>query len=180
MNQNICNENELLSAIVALINPDYMGNAKFNVKENKSAYNSIIVTSSLTPYRCFNTGELLFARLKTSGKLHYLSFPLRYAKDFDLAGISYSKVQSEDFIRIDLSQFWSIVNDSEFKISFGKILDKIFVGVFSFEAFGCCHKYEACSDAKKCLHQDLAYATACMYRKNLEQGRIFYGKNKNT
>ncbi len=46
-------------------------------------------------------------------------------------------------------------------------------------AYGCCHLYEACSDAKKCISKDKMYATVCSYRKNLEAGRIFYGKNKN-
>jgi len=44
--------------------------------------------------------------------------------------------------------------------------------------FGCCDRYVECSDAKKCLHKNPMYATACAYRKNLEAGRIFYGKNK--
>ncbi|MDE7122387.1 MAG: hypothetical protein K2O42_09535 [Oscillospiraceae bacterium] len=42
------------------------------------------------------------------------------------------------------------------------------------EKFGCCHRYKECSDARKCLHPDLFYAKACWYRKNLENGRIFY------
>lgn len=46
--------------------------------------------------------------------------------------------------------------------------------------FACCHRYEQCSDAKKCLHPNLMYSTACTYRKNLENNRIFYGKNKTT
>lgn len=45
--------------------------------------------------------------------------------------------------------------------------------------FGCCSNYEKCSDALKCIHDNLMYAKGCMYRKNLEAGRIFYGKNRN-
>lgn len=47
------------------------------------------------------------------------------------------------------------------------------------DSFACCGFYEKCSDEKKCIHEDLQYAKACQYRKNLESGRIFYGKNKN-
>lgn len=47
------------------------------------------------------------------------------------------------------------------------------------EFFGCCGKYLQCSDMKKCLHEDLFYAKACRYKRNLEAGRIFYGKNRN-
>lgn len=46
-------------------------------------------------------------------------------------------------------------------------------------SFGCCHRFKECSDAKKCLHPNKLYATACMYRNHLDAGRIFYGKNKN-
>ena len=46
-------------------------------------------------------------------------------------------------------------------------------------AFGCCHLYEECSDAKKCLHENQAYAKGCIYGKHLAEGRIFYGKNRN-
>lgn len=45
------------------------------------------------------------------------------------------------------------------------------------EKFGCCGKYVECSDSKKCLHCNTFYAKACYYRKNLDAGRIFYGKN---
>lgn len=42
------------------------------------------------------------------------------------------------------------------------------------DKFGCCEKYRECSAAKKCLHDKPIYAKACWYRKNLEQGKIFY------
>lgn len=41
-------------------------------------------------------------------------------------------------------------------------------------AFACCSRYEACSEAKKCIHSNYLYAKACQYRKNLEAGKIFY------
>ena len=46
--------------------------------------------------------------------------------------------------------------------------------------FGCCQRYEQCSDAKECLIKDTdpIFARGCQYRKNLESGRIFYGKNR--
>lgn len=45
--------------------------------------------------------------------------------------------------------------------------------------FGCCSQYEECSDAGRCIHPNRLYSTACAYRRNLENGRIFYGKNRN-
>lgn len=46
-------------------------------------------------------------------------------------------------------------------------------------SFGCCSQFIACSDALKCLHENKLYSTGCTYRKHLDNGRIFYGKNKN-
>ena len=45
--------------------------------------------------------------------------------------------------------------------------------------FGACSSFMECSDAKKCVHENKLYSKACMYRDNLDQGRIFYGKNRN-
>ncbi len=47
------------------------------------------------------------------------------------------------------------------------------------DRFGCCDSFIACSDALKCVHPNKLYSKACMYRSNLEQGRVFYGKNQN-
>lgn len=45
--------------------------------------------------------------------------------------------------------------------------------------FGCCNDFIRCSDALKCLKVDNPDYRGCSYRKNLEAGRIFYGKNRN-
>ena len=47
------------------------------------------------------------------------------------------------------------------------------------DRFGCCSSFEECSNVKKCIHDNKLYSKACMYRENLEQGRIFFGKNRN-
>lgn len=41
--------------------------------------------------------------------------------------------------------------------------------------FGCCSKYRQCSIEGKCVQAD-EYSKNCTYRKNLEQGKIFYSK----
>ena len=45
--------------------------------------------------------------------------------------------------------------------------------------FGCCNDFLKCSDARRCMHQGETFYYGCMYRKNLESGLIFYGKNRN-
>lgn len=47
------------------------------------------------------------------------------------------------------------------------------------EEFACCNDFLKCSDAKQCLYPQDRFYNGCYYRKNLEAGRIFYGKNKN-
>lgn len=49
----------------------------------------------------------------------------------------------------------------------------------SADSFACCSQFIKCSDEKKCVHENRLYSTACIYRRNLESGRIFYGKNRN-
>lgn len=46
-------------------------------------------------------------------------------------------------------------------------------------SFACCNDFERCSDAMSCLHPYDIFYNHCLYRTNLEAGRIFYGKNKN-
>ena len=47
------------------------------------------------------------------------------------------------------------------------------------DGFGCCGDYERCSDEKRCVKTDVKFAKGCAYRKNLLEGKIFYGKNRN-
>lgn len=47
------------------------------------------------------------------------------------------------------------------------------------DPFGCCASYVECSDAGKCVKTDAMVFGRCQYRKNLMEGRIFYGKNAN-
>jgi|GEM_PF-4948539 hypothetical protein len=44
------------------------------------------------------------------------------------------------------------------------------------EILGCCSMFRECSIAGRCIQTDVYYKQ-CAYRKNLEQGKIFYSKN---
>jgi hypothetical protein len=46
-------------------------------------------------------------------------------------------------------------------------------------SFGCCSVFNKCSDEKRCVHINKLYSKGCMYRRNLDDGKIFYGKNRN-
>lgn len=49
--------------------------------------------------------------------------------------------------------------------------------LFGGSVFACCHLYRECSNAKRCLSTDQEKAKLCAYRKNLEIGNIYFGKN---
>lgn len=43
--------------------------------------------------------------------------------------------------------------------------------------FACCSLYEQCSNAGRCVQANQDMAASCSYKKNLMQGRIFYGNH---
>lgn len=45
------------------------------------------------------------------------------------------------------------------------------------DGFACCSSYRKCSELKECVFKNDESHAGCIYRKNLEKGRIFYGKN---
>lgn len=40
-------------------------------------------------------------------------------------------------------------------------------------SFACCARYEDCSKEGKCIHPNLLFATACAYKKNIDNGNVF-------
>lgn len=140
--------------------------------KNKSDYDSIVISSSMTAYRPKVDGAL-FARIKENGKRPYIAFRTKYRYWFDEKNIpSWSVVSDKDYFRVDTTDFLNSVNLDE--KSFGKLAAQICIDAMSFPKFGCCSRYQRCSDLGKCVHDDLLYASACEYRRNLEAGRNFY------
>lgn len=45
--------------------------------------------------------------------------------------------------------------------------------------YSCCSRYEECSDARSCTNPIDEIAAKCSYRKKLQKGIVFYGKNRN-
>ena len=48
------------------------------------------------------------------------------------------------------------------------------------EPFGCCSRYNECSDIKKCVNDNFLLSLGCQYRINLLNNKIFYGINRKT
>lgn len=172
------------SRIVSLIEkslPDYLKKSgKIYIKPNSenTPYSSIMF-SPIRGTSCYRTKDIpdgLICRVKTSGKMKYVSFSVQFEKNLTDNGLNITKTQSEDFWRVELSEFYTFASSNE--EAFSKLISDVIVSLFVFDRFDCCGKFKECSDAGRCLHDDMLYSTACTYRKKLESGIVFYGKNK--
>lgn len=148
-------------------------------KAKTKTTDSIVISSPMTLYRP-KIDRALIAKVKPNGKIRYVNFREKYKQWFDNNNIKIDdSIKSEQgFFRVTLDDFYSIINNCTSN-GFIELFAQMCLDAMSFPKFGCCDKFEKCSDERKCLHKDLLYSTACMYRKNLENNRIFYGKNKN-
>lgn len=131
-----------------------------NVKENQDGSISIKAKS------------ILVAKIKLSKRTAYIEVKSKYEKDF----INFEVIRTKnDNSRIKIDGIDEVLALSEqLSIVYMKVLSEL-----GEESFGCCHRYVECSDALKCLHPDFLTSLACSYKKNLDKGRVFYGKNKN-
>lgn len=58
------------------------------------------------------------------------------------------------------------------------VFKKLFIDyIKSNLSFGCCSRYIECSDSLKCVNPDIKLKLGCQYKTNLDNKRIFYGKN---
>lgn len=81
----------------------------------------------------------------------------------------------------DSNQFIKIQDVEEFYNDFYQLANEIFVFYLNQKEvfrFGCCNSFNECSDSKKCIKDDREMFLGCMYKKNLDEGKIFYGKNR--
>lgn len=106
-------------------------------------------------------------------KSRYLLLPEAYEADLP-EGTEVSRAKSDaGMIRVR-------INDPEDVLRYTPVLRSILRrSTRKYGQFGCCSRYEECSDAKTCIHPDVKFALGCQYRQNLMDGKIFYGKNAN-
>ena len=116
----------------------------------------------------------LFCRISFREKQNYVSIPVQYEKMIP-EGIEYKVLASDPgFCRIIIQTPEDIAPFTGFLCAILEAQSDAYPA-----DFGCCSRYEACSDAMKCIHPNPDMALRCTYRKNMKKGRIFYGKNKN-
>ncbi len=108
----------------------------------------------------------------SKGKI--INIPNKYLPLFDL---------DHDGYKIKTHGLWTtLVFNQEVAVNIVDNIAAVFNKCFTdsaTESFGCCSRYLECSNEKKCVHPEKKEARGCMYKINLDSGRIFYGENRN-
>lgn len=98
----------------------------------------------------------------------YLCFPKRYDVDVE------NSEEAKDYYKVKADNLFNGFEDV-----IQKICDVIDEQSGVIMTYGCCGLYMECSNAKKCVQKDIEWSKGCQYKQNLENGRIFYGENRN-
>lgn len=153
---------------------------------NNSEYSKHLVVEQLKDGSIsIKAKSFLCAKVKLAKKVKYFEVRTKNIdifKDY-IATKGAQIITTEEQLTEDSRQ-WSRVTIETIGdvLSLAKPLCVVFMLVLSDvggERFGCCARYIQCSDERKCVNPDFIMSLACAYKRNLEAGRIFYGKNKN-
>ena len=136
--------------------------------DNRFPYEDILIRKNINDISYLVTGQIFFKKLEKKG-INYLLIK-KYYKDFlDNNKIDY---------KVNKATIWLQVKYQDLLPVFDELMLCIYESVFSLSDFSCCSRYEMCSDAKQCVQPNKLLGLQCSYRKKLEKGIIFYGKNK--
>lgn len=151
---------EILPSIKSLCEDQNLPLEEFQIKSGIN-YSSVLF------------GSYLLMRLKFRGKKHYMAVSKSVAKELP-DGIETISIKSdESYVRIPISV------DEMYTLS--PAIRMIIVSAMKHipTEYDCCAYYQQCSDEKKCVREDRKSALLCGYKKKLDAGIIFYGKNRN-
>lgn len=163
-------EKQVVEKIKTIINPKYIETSEITIKDNIGAYNSLVVVPQETIYRSGAAKEKLIARIKTSGSVQYISLPGSSRRTLEEHRVPFSTVKADEYLRISIDDFLS-KNDEGIR----KAINDIFLNALNFPSFGCCGRYQECSEKGECIHPDILYASAaCQYKRHLDNGENFY------
>ena len=125
-------------------------------------------------YTVVSFEKITVFRLHLRGTQHYISIPSVFS---DLIPDSFPTKQlpsDSKYIRILIEKDRPIESYHDFLVKIaGETVNRYP------KEWDCCSRYLECSNAKTCVHPDKSFALGCGYRKILNSGRIFYGKNRN-
>lgn len=137
----------------------------FVLKDNKDKSQSVWIKEPVTQM----TKKLTFNY--KSGKKHTITIKDSVLKKLEIPVCAELRKRKSDI----KNTYIAFDELNEEAVQFIKSVAIYYVDNFEpSDKFGCCSKYKECSNAKKCLHENLFYSKACWYRKNLESGNILY------
>lgn len=117
----------------------------------------------------FKKAVMRVRRLKKSVRI---DLKTEFSKDLDLENylipMNEKNWSSTEYCDVVIEK---IINNAD------KVYEKCYLEAS--EPFGCCSRYLECSDKRRCIQPDRELARDCKYKRHLEEGRIFYGKNRN-
>lgn len=122
----------------------------------------VVIQARPSPWRGEISDKTL-AKIKSSKISGYVSFKNKYKSEFEKYNIPFNTIKSEQTIRIKFEDFLEI---DEYILK--NLINTIFIDSFNFTPFGCCGKFKECQLKHECLHEDIIYATACQWRKLIE------------
>jgi len=141
--------------------------------KSKNARPEDITYDILSSYSSIYFRSSLICQLKLRGKKWYIAIPKRLQEVIPKNTETTETVSEKKFLRIA----FDLLTDSGV-LSLMEEATLLAIELVPKE-FDCCSRFEACSDAKVCVHPDPAFSLLCGYRKILKSGRVFYGKNRN-
>lgn len=170
MERNMENEIlEILEKIINTISEDTItklerDKIKANVNKNDSisfmAFNNILLKITFQKTRKFleirKLGNISIDLLKTTFE------EVKYKEDDLYVKIYIKNIEEIKKLNTELKDIYTYLYLNE-----------------PIDQFGCCSRYVECSDLLKCINPDKKLARGCQYKNNLENDKIFYGKNKN-
>lgn len=153
---------------------------------NKTVQEYEIDKTLIKAYKCTNKStsislkNKLVVGISVLQKVIRLRIPKKLFKDSnDKLKFDVYK-ENNNFINIEIENKYTFDDEvKKFIDNISILIAKAYEDLTDGMPFSCCSRYEACSDAKHCIHPDTVHSKSCIYRKNLENGKIFYGKNKN-
>lgn len=174
--------NDLLNKLCRLVKPQLLTHAQLQVKKvmrktENNLYN-IVLSLSLNSYRNkLKVTEFLVMHIKSTKDLTTISFAAKFKPLLENFEIPFREL-TDNSLEILWYHFWDLLIDNTDHL--GNFFNELLSGSTEYSPFDCCSRYMECSNKKSCIHPDYLYASgACNYKKQLENGRIFYGKNRN-
>lgn len=179
--QTVIAEEELPTDCLYLFSNVSRGSIRKGNQKGKEITKSICVHEPDYPIGSQNVNRIgkndTFAKISYNQKRNNVTFQIQNRFLSEIAIPSSAKIKTTETEKVSNIVF-SLDDNSIYQF----VKSVVLIGLKYYESnssFSCCSQFTRCSDEKKCVHENKLYSKGCKYRKNLEAGRIFYGKNKN-